>query len=214
MLSIFDKLYANRFSEAERESRNKIWKVLCRDFFQRFVSTQDTVVDLGAGLCEFINFIKAGKKIAVDELIITRFAHSDVKILDDIEKLEPLSADVIFMSNFLEHLLSIDDVMKKLSRLRQALKQGGRLIIMGPNIRFAYKDYWIFFDHRIPLTDLSLAELLAAMDFRLTKIVPKFLPFTTKSGYPKWSWLVKTYLKMPFLWRIFGRQYLIICEKE
>lgn len=213
MLSLFDKLYLNRFNETERKARKAIWRILCRDFFQKFISKADTVVDMGAGFCEFINFIKAGRKIAVDELTVAQFADSPVEVFSEIEKLQDNTADVVFMSNFLEHLLSIDDVISKLIQVRKVLKDKGKLIIMGPNIRFVSGGYWIFIDHRIPLTDLSLAELLRALDFKLIKAIPKFLPFTTKSKYPQWAWLVKVYLRIPLLWRIFGRQYLILCEK-
>lgn len=213
MLSLFDKLYLNRFSEAERKSRKTIWKILCRDFFQKFISESDTVVDMGAGFCEFINFIKAGRKIAVDELTVAQFADSGVEVFSEIEELQDNTADIVFMSNFLEHLPSIDEAISKLSRVGKVLKNKGKLIIMGPNIRFVSGGYWIFIDHRIPLTDLSLVELLKALDYKLIKAIPKFLPFTTKSKYPQWGWLVKVYLKMPILWKIFGRQYLIICEK-
>ena len=214
MLSIFDKLYLNRFSDAERKAKKVIWEVLCRDFFQQFISPEDTVLDLGAGSCEFINFIRANKKIAIDELTIAEFAEKDVEVLDKIENIEHNSVDVIFMSNFLEHLLSFEDVLSNLTRVKEVLKNKGKLILIGPNMSFAYKNYWIFIDHRIPLTDLSVAELLRALDFKLIKVIKKFLPYTTKSKYPKWKWLVKVYLKVPILWNIFGKQYLILCEKE
>lgn len=214
MLSVFDKLYINRFSGPERKARNALWRILCRHFFQKFVSPQDTVVDMGAGFCEFINFIKAGKKIAIDELTIAKFAVQEVEVVTEIEKLKDNTADVVFMSNFLEHLLSIQDVINKLKAVSRVLKNKGKLIIMGPNIRFTRDDYWIFIDHRIPLTDLSLAELLSALDFTLIRVIPKFLPFSTKSKFPKCAWLVKGYLKMPVLWKIFGKQYLILCEKQ
>lgn len=214
MLSVFDKIYINRFSDTERKARNTIWRILCRNFFQKFISEKDTVVDMGAGLCEFINFIKAGKKIAIDELTIAKFATQEVTVVSKIEELEDNTADIVFMSNFLEHLLSIEDVITKLTKVRQALKNKGKLIIMGPNMRFTYDNYWIFIDHRIPLTDLSLAELLKALDFKLIKVMPRFLPFTTKSKYPQWGWLVEVYLRVPILWKIFGKQYLILCEKQ
>ena len=60
------RLYEQRFQPMERQQKNELWKVLCHSFFQKYVSDSDTVVDLGAGYCEFINNIRCAKKIAVD----------------------------------------------------------------------------------------------------------------------------------------------------
>ena len=62
------KIYKNRFGRNEHEiaMKNKIWQVLCRYFFQKWVAPESVVLDIGAGYCEFINNIHAQKKIAVD----------------------------------------------------------------------------------------------------------------------------------------------------
>lgn len=214
MISIFGKLYSNRFSEKEIKVKQQLWKTLCREFFQNFISSEDTVVDMGAGFCEFVNSINAKKKIAIDRLSIVRFAEKDVKILKTAEEIEPNSINVVFMSNFLEHLLHIEDVFAAFREVQRMLMQGGKIIIIGPNMRFAYRDYWNFIDHRLALSDLSIEEVLNTLDFKIIKKIPRFLPFSTKSKYPKWNWLVWIYLKVPFLWRFFGKQYLIIGEKQ
>ena len=59
------RLYRLRFNK-ELKTRNKIWKILCRDFFQKYVKPTDTLCDIGAGYCEFINNINAKNKIAID----------------------------------------------------------------------------------------------------------------------------------------------------
>lgn len=213
MISVFKDLYSKRFNEKDKKMRQKLWNVLCAHFFQKFISAEDTVVDMGAGFCEFINSIKAKEKIAIDKLAIGDFAEKNVKILEDLEELSLNSVDVIFMSNFLEHLKSIEDAIAILNKAKQVLKKRGKLIIIGPNMRFAYREYWDFIDHRLALSDLSLSELLNMLDFRIIKQIPRFLPFSTKSRYPKVDWLVEIYLKSPFLWIFFGKQYLIICDK-
>ena len=55
------RLYENRFHN-ESQKRNSLWKVLCKNFFQHFISEDDIVLDIAAGGCEFINNIKAKKK--------------------------------------------------------------------------------------------------------------------------------------------------------
>ena len=60
------RLYQERFSAAELEVKRKLWEALYRGYFRRFVKAQDTVLDLAAGSCEFINACHAANKIAVD----------------------------------------------------------------------------------------------------------------------------------------------------
>jgi hypothetical protein len=43
--------------------------------------------------------------------------------------------------------------------------------------------------------------------------LPKFLPYTTKSRLPRFLFLVKIYLKLPILYKIFGGQAFIVVSK-
>ena len=58
MESNVTELYRLRFQN-EIDARDKIWKVLVGDYFQKYVSPSYSVCDLGAGYCEFINNIKS-----------------------------------------------------------------------------------------------------------------------------------------------------------
>src|SRR5690348_13837735 len=60
------KLYRDRFSPDELAGKRELWQALYDGFFRRMISTTDTVLDLGAGNCEFINACHASNKIAVD----------------------------------------------------------------------------------------------------------------------------------------------------
>ena len=46
--------------------RRVLWRTLVDACFQRYVGPTDTVLDLGAGYCEFINPVRCGAKHAVD----------------------------------------------------------------------------------------------------------------------------------------------------
>ena len=59
-------LYANRFDDAERAWKQDVWRVLWTRVLSRWVGDADTLVDLGAGYCEFINHAVARRRIAVD----------------------------------------------------------------------------------------------------------------------------------------------------
>jgi len=213
-----DKLYRLRFPTVELEQKDALWKVLCGDFFQRFVNADDAVVDIGAGYCEFINNIQAPRKIAVDlNPDVRRFAAPDVHVVNApctaIAQIESSSVDVVFMSNFLEHLPSKQLVLDTFREALRILRVGGRIIVLQPNIRFLPGEYWDFFDHHTPLTDRSLVEGLQLAGFSPTLVYPRFLPYTTKSRLPKAALLVRLYLRFPPIWRLLGKQALVVATK-
>jgi len=208
------ELYANRFNNREKQSKEALWKVLCASFFQQYIPLDSRVIDIGAGFCEFINNISCKEKYAIDlNEETSAYAHPSVKVLKDFSSLPEQSLDIAFMSNFLEHMNSKEDVLQILSKAYRVLKINGSILILQPNIRYAYKEYWDFFDHHIPLSDKSLAEALRITGFSIELLIPRFLPYTTKSRLPQHQYLVKFYLQLHFLWNIFGKQAFIIGKK-
>jgi hypothetical protein len=93
------------------------------------------------------------------------------------------------------------------------LRPGGKFVVMGPNIRYLADVYWDFYDHHLPLSHLSLEEGLSINGFRVTRNIPKFLPYTTRSALPQHPLLVSAYLKVPAAWPILGKQFLLVAEK-
>jgi ubiquinone/menaquinone biosynthesis C-methylase UbiE len=208
-------LYEARFDKEAQIKKNQIWKVLCADFFQKFVKRTDTVVDIGAGYCEFINHIQCSHKIAVDlNPDVAERANADIKVINEsctqISSLASNSVDCVFMSNFLEHLPSKELVLSTLRESQRILKPGGRVMILQPNIRFLPGEYWDYFDHHTALTDRSLAEALVLAGFEVSVCIPRFLPYTTKSRLPQSPWLVALYLRLPFFWRFLGKQAFLV----
>ena len=213
--SIFEGL----FTPEEIEKRKVLWKILCRDFFEKYIKENDTLLDLGAGYCEFINNVRCGKKVAVDlNTHALQYANNDVKVIiskgTSIPEISDESVDVVFASNFWEHMRDREELKQTLKEVRRIIKRDGRLIILQPNIRYCYKLYWDFFDHIIPLSHKSMEEILKYMGFKILYIKPKFLPYSTKSRWPKHPIFVKTYLKIPILHYIFGKQMLVIAGKK
>jgi len=209
--------YRRRF-DGEEGARHLLWKALCEGFFQRYVPEDATVLDVGAGYCEFINNIKAARRIAVDVNPQTaRRASDGVKSIQsrstDLSAVEASSVDVVFASNLFEHL-SREDIVKTVEQAHMVLKGGGRLLILQPNIRFSQSDYWMFFDHITPIDDRALCEVLGLHGFQVEEDISRFLPYTTKSRLPKAPALVKAYLRLPPLWRVFGRQSFILARKR
>ena len=211
-------LYTRRFTHSDRARKAATWRILCSDFFQRYVQPSDTVIDMGAGYCEFINHIRCGVKIAVDLSDDTpRYAAPDVQVLrtsgSDLRPLPDASVDVVFASNFLEHLPSKQELIKTLQEIRRVLRSGGRLLVLQPNIRYLGGEYWDFLDHHIPLTDKTLVEAFELVGLHVVEVRPRFLPYTTKSRLPQASWLVRLYLRFrPAQW-LFGKQAWVVALK-
>jgi SAM-dependent methyltransferase len=210
-------LYRNRFNEKDLARKGRLWKILCEGFFQLHV-LGPVVLDVGAGACEFINNIQAKRRIAVDMNPDTEASAAEgVEVVrsgvDQMSFLSDGSVDTVFMSNLLEHLEGKSQVMTVLGEALRVLRPGGKLLVLQPNIRFVGMSYWDFFDHRVPLTDKSLAEAVRMAGFKVRNLIPGFLPYTTKSRFPQWGILVRAYLRLPFLWRFFGKQAFLAAEK-
>jgi SAM-dependent methyltransferase len=210
-------LYEQRFDAAERHAKARVWQVLCADFFQRYVRDSDAVLDLGAGFCEFINHIRCAEKWAVDaDEQVRSLAAADVHVhcgpAHDLSWLATARVDVVFASNFFEHMISKDQLLATLAEVHRVLRPTGRLLILQPNIRYAYRVYWDFFDHHVPLSHSSMVEALELSAFTPIEVRPQFLPYTTKSALPQWPILIKAYLRVPLLHRLLGQQMFIVAQ--
>lgn len=212
-----ERIYSVRFSGLEAY-RNDVWNVLVNEFFSRWIKPQDSVLDLGCGYCEFINNIAAAQKFAMDlnPGARDRVSGSTRFIEQDCSAPWPLpddSLDIIFSSNFFEHLPSKAALQAALLEAYRCLRPGGHLIAIGPNVKLLSGEYWDFFDHHLPLTELSLSEALVMAGYKVELALARFLPYTMSQGFRPPIWTLRFYLKFPFIWRVFGRQFLVIGKK-
>lgn len=209
--------YMRRFQDTE-SYRNAVWKVLCEDFFSRYISPNCTLLDLGAGWGEFSRNIRAKKKFAMDlnPDCGTRVAGHANFLQQDCSVLWPIAdetLDVVFTSNFLEHLPSKSSVDRTLGEAFRCLRPGGKIICLGPNIKFARGSYWDYWDHFIPITDESMAEALSLRSFRVVEKIDRFLPYSMSGNKNPPLITVSIYLKLRWTWRFIGKQFLVIAEK-
>jgi SAM-dependent methyltransferase len=210
------RLYANRFAPKQQHAKLALWKVLIREFLQRYVPSDGAVLDIGGGYCEFINQIQARQKVLIDlNPDAKTFANANVRVLNvdilknDKNHLVPeREFDVIFVSNFFEHLRSKEDLIEVLAFCYSRLKVGGSLLIIQPNFKYSFKEYYDFIDHSLPITDASLKEVLQAVGYSIDELIPRFLPFTTK-GRPSSTLLLQIYLKVPLIWHFLGGQMFV-----
>lgn len=211
-------VYRNRFPENSFQSRKQIWRDLCTAAFEKYIFPGDTVMDIGAGYCEFINAVHCAKKIAVDINQDTKtYAARGVQVLltraDRIPKSYNHTIDKVFLSNVLEHLEKKEEVLAVLVRIKKLLAPGGKLIIMQPNIDLVREKYWNFFDHIIILNTESIREILALTGYHVDTFIVRFLPYTTVNNrLPVNLFLIRLYLFLPEFLRPFAGQSLIIAS--
>ena len=84
---------------------------------------------------------------------------------------------------------------------------------MGPNIKYAYKEYWDYYDHILPFSDLSISEGLRKHGFSIDRTISRFLPYTMNGSLPTPDLMIKLYLRLPLAWRILGKQFLVVASK-
>ncbi len=209
------KVYQFRFAGLRQDKKNATWAIITR-WIESRLDNPKSVLDPAAGRGEFIIASRALERWACDLSdqrtswptgVMTRFG--------DIYKvyLPEKHFDLIFVSNFLEHLATPDEIYRYLVQLRKSLKIGGMLAIMGPNFRYCANEYYDFADHLLPLTHRTIEEHLAAADLRHESTISRFLPLSFRSQRFSSPWLVKLYLAVPIFWRLFGKQFFIVASR-
>jgi ubiquinone/menaquinone biosynthesis C-methylase UbiE len=193
--------------------RARVWRAIC-EYLQCYVTPGDAVLELGAGYCDFINQIRADTKYALDaNADVAKFCAPGVTFVHSGADALPLGAgsvNVILASNLLEHLTNaeLDALFVHIDRV---LRPGGTLLLIQPNIFYAYRRYWDDYTHVKAFSHVSLADFLVSKGFTIAAAEPRFLPLTMKSVLPKSYLLTKTYLALP--WRPLAGQMLVAARK-
>jgi SAM-dependent methyltransferase len=181
--------------------RDVVWQALWRFHFNRIISADDCVLDLGAGYGSFINTVQAKRRIALDTWPdFPRYLAPGVEPIvgpvTDLDVLADGSIDFAFASNLFEHIPQ-DAFARVLDGLRPKLSGRGSLNILQPNYRYAFREYFDDYTHVAIYSHISLADFLTANGYQVTQVVPRFLPLTVKSRMPVAPWLIAAYLASP-----------------
>ncbi len=214
--SELSSIYRKRFG-TDPEARKVLWETLVSDFFQKYVKNTDTVVDVAAGDCCFINSVRANRRIAIDlNPDVVGYVGPGVEVVHarstELAAHIDTRCDVVFVSNFLEHLDTKHDLLETLRQIRAILQPGGRLLILQPNLRLLGASYWNFVDHSLPITDASLAEALQLCGFAIEEQRTRFLPYTAQGRLPTRALFVRAYLRFrPAQW-LLGKQTFVLAR--
>lgn len=211
----YERLYEYRLRGVDQASRQAVWAEIASYLYGR-MGAPSRVLDPGAGRCEFINAIPAAERWMVDVLDTSEFRDPEVKavfgnVLD--AELPAEHFDGVFVSNVFEHLPTQETVGAVLARLRDCMEPGGTLAVLGPNFRYCMREYFDCADHTLALTHIGVAEHVHAAGFEVRTVIPRFLPYSFRGILPPSRRLTRTYLHTPPLWRILGKQFLVLATK-
>ena len=213
-MSSLDHIYGARFDDRRRAEKAAIWRVLAR-YLQRYIAADRPALDLACDSGDFIRNIEASERWATDVRDVRANLPPDVRFVqaDGLDLASHLPAGhfgTVLISNYLEHLPNGEAVIEQLRVVRALLAADGQVVIVQPNIRLVGGRYWDFVDHHVPLTERSLEEAAQAAGLRTTKLVTRFLPYTTSSRVPRHPLLVRLYLAIPMAWWLLGKQTLYV----
>ncbi|MBP7992030.1 MAG: class I SAM-dependent methyltransferase [Candidatus Magasanikbacteria bacterium] len=193
-----------------------VWQEIVR-YLQRFLHNKTAVLEVGAGYCTFINAVKADKRVAQDQSeVVAEYAEPGVVahkgLVTNLSFAGVGEFDAVLSSNLFEHLTR-EEFLTSLQEIKRVLKNGGQLIIVQPNFRFAYKRYFDDYTHVQIFTDTSLAQLLRANGFEITHCEPRFTPYSmSATSLPVPAWVIRLYLRLP--WRPLAGQMLVVATKK
>jgi SAM-dependent methyltransferase len=195
--------------------RRGVWREIVRHV-ARDAGRADTVIELGAGYCDFINQFPARRRIAFDlnpEMRAQAAPGVELRIEDcrALPNVPPSSVDFVFASNFLEHF-EMRDVDALLESVARVLRPGGRLALIQPNHRRCGERYFDDPTHKTIFDDRNIEPILSRHGFHVVRLDAGLLPFSMKSRAPKWPILVRLYLASPI--RPGAAQMYVVAERR
>jgi SAM-dependent methyltransferase len=201
----------------ETPVRALVWEVI-NEYLAPFIPPAGHVLELGAGYCYWINGVQAARRVAIDlwEDMAAHAAPRVETLQHDLTRglafLENQTFDTVLASNVFEHF-ELDVVERLVHDVYKRLKFGGRLLVIQPNYRYAYRHYFDDYTHRSIFSDVSLSALLRAQNFRIERVEPRFTPYSLRgSRLPVRKWLIRLYLHSPI--RPWAGQMLVVAQKS
>jgi ubiquinone/menaquinone biosynthesis C-methylase UbiE len=174
-------------------------------------------VEIGSGRCEFINASTAQTRYAIDiwpemPLHAEKGVSTHVGSATKLFFLDRDSVDAVFASNVVEHLTR-EQFEQVLDESWRVLRKGGKLVLLQPNFRYAFRRYFDDYTHVSIWTHLSLSDYLESRGWTLDDVQGRFLPLTVESPLPVSRFLIWLYLRSPIK-PLAGQMLLVASKRE
>lgn len=213
-MAAMDRVYSHRFEDPDERAKDRLW-IEIGWYLQRYVDASAPVLDIACDRGYFIRNVRAAEKWATDMRDVSGALPPDVHFVQsnglELENVLPKGHfGTVFMSNYLEHLASGDQVVEQLRVACELLRPGGRVVVLQPNIKLTGPAYWDFIDHKVALTERSLVEAAEIAGLETERVIVRFIPYTTKGQLPQHPILVRLYLRLKLAWRLLGGQTLYV----
>jgi len=159
------------------------------------------LLDVGCGNEEHMSaFVKLKMKTyGIDSI---KHINKKVKVCNLTKQRIPFSNntfDVVFTKSCLEHLRPIECPMKQIKRV---LKKNGLLIVMVPDWKSQYKNYYDGYDHITPFTRRGIKGLMNYVGFKDVECEYFYqLPFTWQCNTAKIIPKIISILPDRFMWK-------------
>ena len=169
--SLFDKVYQSVKNYTLKRKLSLI---------NSFKTSSKSILDIGAGTGDFLKVCKnngwttEGTEPSIDAVNIA--AQKGVFLKQSLDEIENKKYDVITLWHVLEHVELFSDYVTKLKNL---LKEDGKLIIAVPNFKSYdanyYKEYWAAYDvprHLWHFSQTSIHKIFSEEDMIVEKTIP------------------------------------------
>src|SRR4051812_7587859 len=122
----FERIYSYRFRGVDQKKKLLTWGLIA-DFLYEKLERPERILDPASGMCEFINAVPSKERWGVDlnEVFINEHADAgEKKVIGSNRKVDlPQNYfDAVFVSNFLEHLHSQEEVAHFLDRMYKVIR--------------------------------------------------------------------------------------------
>jgi ubiquinone/menaquinone biosynthesis C-methylase UbiE len=136
-------------------------------FNHDIIKKNDHLVDIGCGDRSFINFLQ---QVGINSsgYDINNGINFEIDKFPNIDN----SVDHVVTNSVIEHIYNPNNFLSEIKRI---LKKNGNLIIVTPNFRFSYKEFYDDPTHVKPYTEESLKKILEMYEFYDIKILPWFV---------------------------------------
>ena len=197
------------------KKRAVLWSALWDFALSKIMEDSSSILELGAGWCDFINTATTSRRIAIDMWpgVVEAAApgvEAHIGSALDLSFLENGSIGAVFASNLVEHLTN-EQCEVLVSEIDRVLVVGGKLVLMQPNYRLAYKRYFDDFTHVSMWSEVSLSDFLTSHGWHVDQAQARFMPFSIKSRLPVSRFMIRCYLASPV--KPLAGQMLVVAHK-